>query len=111
MADAYLAVPLDEEEEMAVNPAVEVNVQVFAVETSTSGLDEDESVTTIYVGEAKRAMTLALEILKQVRDKPGEAVEVKVSARVTPDALHCERLTEDEERVVHQRWVERMEDS
>lgn len=106
--DVYLAVPLDEEEEM-VNPAVRVSVQVFSVDTSTELIDEDEGVTTLYIDRDK-AMTLALEILEQVRDNPGEAVEVKLNAKVQIDEFQCERLTEAEAGVVHARYLERMEE-
>lgn len=109
--DVYLAVPLDDEEAEAVNEAVGVSVQVFAVETDRDGLDkDDECVTTLYVGDRERAMTLALEILEQVRDKPGEAVEIRLSARVKIDEFQCERLTEDEARAVHARYLARMEE-
>lgn len=107
--DVYLAVPLDEEEEV-VNPAVQVSVQVFGVDSAEDEFDQDEGVTTLYVGDTKRALTLALEILEQVRDNPGEAVEVKLNAAVKIDEFQCERLTDDEARAVHARYLERMEE-
>lgn len=108
--DVYLAVPLEEEENEVVNPAVRVSVQVLGVDTATEGIDEDEYVTTLYIGDRTRAMTLALAILEQVRDDPGEAVEVKLNAKVQIDEFQCERLTEEEAKVVHERYLERMEE-
>lgn len=109
--DVYLAVPLEEEDEL-LDPSVKLTVHVTYVETMVGdgrrAPSNDDPQTTLYVGDAKLAITLAMEILRQVRDRPGEAEEIEVHSSVRVDEFQCERLTEDEARVVHERYLERM---
>lgn len=112
--DVYLAVPLEEEDEL-LDPSVKLTVCVTHVEglfvnDGRKAPSNDDPQTTLHVGDAELAITLAMEILRQVRDRPGEAVEIEVHSAVHVDEFQCERLTEDEARVVHGRYLARMEE-
>lgn len=108
--DVYLAVPLDDEDDL--DNAVERHVNILAVEMGGYPLEDDDATTTLYVVDSKLAMDLALEILRQVkeRESPDDEVKIRVHASIRLDDFHCERLTEDEARAVHARYLARMEE-
>jgi hypothetical protein len=109
--DVYLAVPLaNDGVDDVVHPSVRASVYVGEVETPEDNIDEDVGLVVLHFGDHKDAMTLALEILRQVKDEPGEGAEVRISAVLDVDEFQCERLTEEEARSVHERFLKRMEE-
>ncbi len=108
--DFYVAVPVDNEGFM--HPAVDWHVSLGHDAIERPGKftrDPDNYRLTLSIHDDDVALRVAIMILEKLHEQRGEVIELELTGHVSSENFHFEDLTEEETKVVYQRWLDRIE--